>query len=260
MYHIENEAHVGVRWVAYRNINIGGHTVQFRKTNSFMYCLQGGLDFDFGTYKLSLRPGEMIYLPYGSAYTNTTTGVPTEFYQIQFSVFDGNEPVALRDRACITESYESDRYLALISEAYENYIRNNNSRSLCMGNLLKMIGYFEAEDSNGVNHKALSAVSPALTHIERHYNLDTTVEELADMCSLSISALEKNFKKVFGITPAKYRNNVRTEHAKQLLSGGYSTEETANITGFSDRYYFSKIFKKLTGMSPREYQESNVHV
>ena len=129
-----------------------------------------------------------------------------------------------------------------------------------MGNLLKMIGYFEAEDSNGVNHKALSAVSPALTHIERHYNLDTTVEELADMCSLSISALEKNFKKVFGITPAKYRNNVRTEHAKQLLSGGYSTEETANITGFSDRYYFSKIFKKLTGMSPREYQESNVHV
>ncbi len=256
MYHIENEAHIAVKWVIYRNVNIGGNTIKFREANSFIYCLQGGFDFEFGTYKLSLRPGEMVYLPYGCAYTSTLTGIPTEYYQIQFSVFDEGKPAALRDRAYITKSYESDKYLALISEAYENYIRNKNGRSLCMGNLLKMIGYFESEDSKSINLKSLSAVSPALTHIERHYYLDTTVEELADMCSLSISGLEKILKKAFGMTPAKYRNSVRAEHAKQLLSGGYSIEEAAEITGFSDRYYFSKIFKQNVGISPGEYQES----
>ena len=46
------------------------------------------------------------------------------------------------------------------------------------------------------------------------------------------------------------------EHAKELLSGGYSIEETANITGFSDRYYFSKMFKKHMEVSPGEYQEN----
>ena len=260
MYHINDEAHIGINWVIYRHTTIGGNTINFRKTNSFMYCLQGGFDFDFGTYELKVRAGEMLYLPYGSSYTNKLSDAPTEYYQIQFSVYDNGQPVSLCDKGVVTPGYKSDKYLSLISEAYENYVRNKNNKSLCMGNLLKMIGYFESEDDKSTNVKSLSVIVPALTHIERHYYKDTSVEELADMCSLSVSGLEKIFKKTFGMTPARYRNSIRIEHAKELLSAGYSIEETANITGFSDRYYFSKIFKKLTGMSPGEYQESNVHV
>ena len=240
----------------YRNVTSGGITVKFREANSFVYCLQGGFDFDFGTYKLRISPGEMMYLPYGSAYTNTLIGSSVEYYQIQFSIYDGETPVALRDKACVVKKYESDKYLSLISEAYENYVRNKSGRSLCLGNILKMIGYFESEDRRAINHKSLTAITPALNHIERYYNKDTSIEELADMCSMSVSGLEKVFKKAFGMTPAKYRNNIRTEHAKQLLHGGYSIEETANATGFSDRYYFSKIFKKSVGVSPGEYRES----
>lgn len=256
MYHIENEAHISAKWVTYRNTTSGGNTVKFREANSFIYCIQGGFDFDFGTYKIRLNPGEMVYLPYGCAYTNVMFGNNIEYYQIQFSVYDGETPVALRDRACTTKKHESDKYLSLISEAYENYVRNKSGKSICLGNLLKMIGYFESEDKGNINRKSLTAVGPALTHIERFYAKDTTVEELAGMCSMSVSGLEKVFKKAFGMTPAKYRNSIRTEHARQLLHGGYSIEETANITGFSDRYYFSKIFKKAVGMSPGEYIES----
>ena len=256
MYHIENEAHIAVNWLIYRNVSSGGNRVEFREANSFMYCIQGGFDFDFGDYKISLRPGEMLYLPYGCAYTNVVTGANAEYYQIQFSVYDGNAPTCLRDKACLTKKYESDKYLSLISEAYESYVRNKSSKSICLGNLLKMIGYFESEDKGNIHRKSLTSVGPALTHIERHYNQDTTVEELAQMGSMSVSGLEKVFKKAFGMTPARYRNNIRTEHAKQLLHGGYSIEETANITGFSDRYYFSKIFKKSVGLSPGEYIES----
>lgn len=260
MYHIENEAHVAVKWVIYRNVTSGGNKVEFREANSFMYCIQGGFDFDFGDYKISLRPGEMLYLPYGCAYTNKTFGTNAEYYQIQFSIYDGDTPAALRDKACLTKKYESDKYFSLISEAYESYVRNKNGKSICLGNLLKMIGYFESEDKGNINRKSLTAVGPALTHIERHYNKDTTVEELAEMCSMSVSGLEKVFKKAFGMTPAKYRNSIRTEHAKQLLHGGYSIEETANITGFSDRYYFSKIFKQNVGVSPGEYQDGDSRV
>lgn len=256
MYQIESEAHIAVKWVIYRNVTSGGNTVKFRQTNSFIYCMQGGFDFDFGTYKIRLNSGEMIYLPYGCAYTNVMFGNNIEYYQIQFSVYDGKIPVALRDRACTTKKHESDKYLSLISEAYESFVRNKSGKSICLGNLLKIIGYFESEDKGNINRKSLTAIGPALTHIERYYNKDTTVEELARLCSMSVSGLEKVFKKAFGMTPAKYRNNIRTEHAKQLLHGGYSIEETANATGFSDRYYFSKIFKNSVGMSPGEYRES----
>ena len=260
MYHIENEAHISVKWVIYRNVKSGGNKVDFRQTNSFIYCIQGGFDFDFGTYKIRLNPGEMLYLPYSCAYTNVMFGNNIEYYQIQFSVYDGETPVALRDRACTTKKHESDQYLSLISEAYESFVRNKSGKSICLGNLLKMIGYFESEDKGNINRKSLAAVGPALTHIERYYNMDTTVEELAQMCSMSVSGLEKVFKKSFGMTPAKYRNNIRIEHAKQLLHSGYSIEETANSTGFSDRYYFSKIFKKQVGVSPGEYQESDSRI
>ena len=239
MYHIENEAHISVKWVIYRNVTSGGNRVDFREYNSFICCIQGGFDFDFGTYKIRLNSGEMLYLPYGSSYTNVMFGNNIEYYQIQFSVYDGETPVSLRDKACITKKFEADKYLSLISEAYENYVRNKSGKSICLGNLLKMIGYFESEDTGNINRKSLTAVGPALTHIERFYDRDTSVEELAKMCSMSVSGLEKVFKKAFGMTPAKYRNSIRTEHAKQLLHGGYSIEETANITGFSDRYYFS---------------------
>ena len=257
MYHIGDEAHIGVKLVIYRHVNIDRNATKFRETNSFLYCMQGGFDFDFGTYTVKVRPGELMYIPYGSSYAYTIAEKPTEYYQIQFSVYDKGEPVSLGDKAIVTPAYKSDKYLALISEAYENYVRNKDNKSLCMGSLLKMIGYFETEDTQAGRFKSLSAIAPALTHIERHYYKNTSVEELADMCSLSVSGIEKIFKRAFGMTPARYRNNIRIEHSKELLSGGYSIEEIANITGFSDRYYFSKMFKKQVGVSPGEYQENN---
>lgn len=99
-------------------------------------------------------------------------------------------------------------------------------------------------------------IANTLTYIDEFYNLGTPVSELARNSSTSISNLEKIFNQHFGVSPTAYRNTIRIEHSKQLLTGGYSIKEATQLTGFSDRYYFSKAFKKLTGITPGSFINS----
>ncbi len=63
------------------------------------------------------------------------------------------------------------------------------------------------------------------------------------------------FKISFGVTPNRYIILTRVEFAKTLLGSGYlSISEIAEKSGFSDIYYFSKLFKKEVGVSPSEWK------
>lgn len=65
------------------------------------------------------------------------------------------------------------------------------------------------------------------------------------------------FKKELGISFVDYLNDVRIEKAKELLKDvKYKTYEVAELVGIPDPHYFSKIFKKYSGMTPSEYKET----
>ena len=69
------------------------------------------------------------------------------------------------------------------------------------------------------------------------------------------------FKEEFGISPIVYATNLRMEQAKKLLtlSMEYGIVEIAERCGFHDSFYFSKCFKKHTGLSPLEYRKKHRH-
>jgi two-component system response regulator YesN len=65
------------------------------------------------------------------------------------------------------------------------------------------------------------------------------------------------FKKELGKSFIDYLNDIRIEKAKGLLKDvKYKTYEVAEIVGISDAHYFSKLFKKHSGMTPSEYRET----
>ena len=78
--------------------------------------------------------------------------------------------------------------------------------------------------------------------------------EMAEKLHVSISTLQRTFKKNYGKTVSDYRNELRILKAKELLiSGNYSMEDIAEILGFYDSGHFSRCFKKQVGLSPTKY-------
>ena len=88
--------------------------------------------------------------------------------------------------------------------------------------------------------------------IENHTK-DFTINELSQMANMSSSHFHRLFKENTGLSIKRYLNTVRINRAKNMLkSGDHSITEVAYSVGFHDIYYFSKYFKKLTGVPPSE--------
>ena len=91
-----------------------------------------------------------------------------------------------------------------------------------------------------------------------NYNKPISNEVLAEVARYSITWLEQNFKAKYGLTPMQYLTQIRIKKAQQLLC--MSEGETLNIAeigfavGYNDPLYFSKVFKKATNLSPKDYR------
>lgn len=84
-----------------------------------------------------------------------------------------------------------------------------------------------------------------------------SVESLAEASGLSRAAFAQKFKQSTGDTPAHYLAKVRMQKAMQYFrTGSYNIEQVAEAVGYQDSFVFSKIFKRLQGISPRDYRKS----
>ena len=79
--------------------------------------------------------------------------------------------------------------------------------------------------------------------------------DIADSLNISAGHLSNTFKKLTGSTLSDYIATVKIEHAKELIdTHQYLMYEISDMLGFDNPYYFSKVFKKVTGISPREHE------
>jgi len=101
-----------------------------------------------------------------------------------------------------------------------------------------------------------SLVVKAQEWIEQHQSETIDYEWLAQKFRMSRRSLERRFKQAVGVTPLGYLQKLRVEYAKHLLEEGTRTfNEITYQVGYEDISFFRKIFVRLTGLRPKEYQQ-----
>jgi AraC-like DNA-binding protein len=102
-----------------------------------------------------------------------------------------------------------------------------------------------------------SKINSVLSYIERHLSDPMSVEELAKLVHFHPNYFMHYFKSMMGLSPIVYINKKRLEKARGLLTAtDQSISAIAEEIGM-ELYYFSRIFRKQTGMSPTEYRKAS---
>lgn len=98
-------------------------------------------------------------------------------------------------------------------------------------------------------------VDLARNYVKDHYMEKMALADIADALNISSGHLSNTFKKLTGTTLSDFIAQVKIEHAMELIdTHQYLMYEISDMLGFDNPYYFSKVFKKVTGISPREHE------
>ena len=115
---------------------------------------------------------------------------------------------------------------------------------------------FEAAQSHAQSPES-PYVEQAIGIIHRKYAQEISQSTVADAIGISASYLSRLFKEDLNIGFSDFLCAYRIEKAKEVLKENrYSNKEIARMTGFQDDAYFARIFKRYTGMTPKEYRKT----
>ena len=100
-------------------------------------------------------------------------------------------------------------------------------------------------------------IDNVISEIREHYTEDISLTSLATKYNLSMARLSEMIKENLKVNFSDYIASLRIQRAKELLRDeSISIQEIAEIVGYNDYFYFTKVFKKVEGISPSKYRKS----
>lgn len=145
--------------------------------------------------------------------------------------------------ACLTELHR------LISAGETDFVKEERYLFL-IGQLVSE--YADLSPPN-TPHPAADEFSAVAAYLDTHYDTPVSLDELCAVAGMSKYHFIRSFTKVKGISPYSYLQTVRITRAKTLLEQGTPPVQVALLTGFADQSHFTNCFKRLIGLTPRQY-------
>ncbi len=162
--------------------------------------------------------------------------------------FSPDSPVISAGNRTIIKKLLLDIYRCHGNRVFES-VSMTGSLYLFLSYLIKM-----AEPRSFYKMHSSEYISRACEYMSDNFSRPISVEDIAHYAGVSRSWLFRSFKQHFLCSPVTYLSKHRIERACILLqNSSLNVKEISCSVGFDDPYYFSRVFKKITGFPPREY-------
>lgn len=222
-------------------------------THELLYFIKGESEINFKGQTFRAKKGDLLYLPKCDENQKYTMDVIEEFvlYYISFDSIN-----VLPDNYALIHM-DGDE----IKRIYERFYREWFAKRDCyyykaMQDFYKILELAGKQNSqNGCNNRFIQ-LAQSEEYMAMHYcDLDFDYNELRELSGLSYSYFKKLFIEKYGVPPVKYVTKLKIDRACELLQTKmFSVSKIAELCGFENVYYFSNVFKKLTGISPKNYK------
>ncbi len=220
-----------------------------RAYHCLSYQASGHYDHNFSGNTLSVKKDTLFFLNKKDTYT-----VTTKEQGIALSV-NFSAPCDIPTQ--IIDCSSDPRFLNLfrkLQKCKALQIESNYYRAMSI--IYEIISLItEKENQNYLTSDTKLKIADAHQYISEHFTEDINVADLAGNLELSTKHFRNLFKKIYGMPPNQYIIYLRLNMAVSILQqGNLSVSETASLCGFSDVYYFSRLFKKHFLKSPKAYK------
>ncbi|MFF2885516.1 helix-turn-helix domain-containing protein [Paenibacillus sp. NPDC057967] len=234
--------------------------IGFADEYRLLLVLQGKLEVKDIHRKQSAVPGACLLINPGSEVLLTSQGAESLFYLLSFTAVNAYANGSALKRilklladgmklpAAVLHTFAAN----FEDDGFQDELLQIGKQSSFLS-LLSMLLEQGVKEENRIREPR-NAVCRTIEFVQSNYQLNLTVQQLADMAQLPRWQYLRVFKKMTGSNPSNYITQLRIEQAKALLS--HSDEQVwkvAHQVGYNDEHYFNRRFKLETGISPGQY-------
>lgn len=226
----------------------------YRYDYSLVYVLKGKLDYMINGKALSVGQGCFALIEPKHYLIFTSSEETNSYYWLQFSGYNAKKLITDL-KLEFEKSYDigiHEEVKTCFKRIHKEFLLNDDffdiSSAACLTELLTLLS----------RKSIVSEKVPLISaeYINKHYNENIDIAFLASLEKMSPSHFRTVFKQSIGVSPYEYIINLRINTAcLHLSSNNYSIYEIAEIVGYADQFYFSRIFKKKMGVSPLKYRQ-----
>lgn len=229
-------------------------TCSKRHSDCFVYILSGEAEYCFQGKRQIARAGNVLYLARNSQYSIRVTDNQYTFLFVDFNFSPS-------DVVFENEVYQSKSVSVLensFSKLYTLWSYGNISDKIYCKSILYQI-YSElvkSSFSQYVSRSRREQMEQIAQYITRNLSdSNLNVEQLSHLCQISDVHFRRIFSCIYHVSPVKFLRNARINRAKELLLlEQYTVAEVAEQCGFQNHYYFSKVFKEETNLTPSQFR------
>lgn len=239
-----------------------------RRTGSaqhiLIYCVDGKGYVQIGKYKYDLKPNSYFIIPKGVPHHyGTSNSDPWSIYWVHFSGDNASILYSRYTREADPEvqlvPYDEQR-IELFNLIFKMLENNYSVRNMELINikLLEFLSSFIYNEELYPSYYTADHISSSIEFMKENLHRTYSIQELASRLNYSVSHYSDLFKKKTGCSPIHYFNQLKIQKSCQYLYfTDLSIKEICSKTGFEDPYYFSRMFKKLMGLSPSKYRSNH---